>query len=92
MRSRLTLHDRASERPYFDGRTTWRGVAAGYGLMLFVLALIWALNDPLLAAILFVFGVGTYAVIRVCTRGVRQPVWRTVWIPGTDIYVTIYVR
>jgi hypothetical protein len=75
------MRDRSTQ-PYLDRQITWRGVGAAYGLMLLVLAVLWAISYPIVAATLLVFAVGIYVMVRVSAQ-------RTVCIPTTDTCITV---
>lgn len=51
---------------------TWRGIAVGYGLVLVVFAVMWAIGYPILAATLLALIGGIYAVNRAGARIVRR--------------------
>jgi hypothetical protein len=82
MRDRRTRGDYTDPLPYRDRNVTWRSVGLAYGLMLAVLAILWTVSYPTVAATLLVSIVGLYAMVRVGTQ-------RKVCIPTTDVCLTV---
>jgi heme O synthase-like polyprenyltransferase len=91
MRPKPMNRSHTEMRPYLDRRVTWRGVGLAYGMMLFVLGVVWAVSYPLYAAALLAVIVGGYVLIRLGTRIVRRRA-HVVRVPGTDVSLTIGSR
>jgi hypothetical protein len=64
-------------------------VAAGYGIMLFVLAVLWVISYPLLAATLLALIGGASVMVRLGAQITHRRIRRTVCVPGTDVCLTL---